>query len=751
MAEKIEILEQDRVDAANFLEQFLRDNLEALGVEGDVSRGSALRDFAVTAMSLVYALFRRESDLIRRRQSLLLLEAEEGEDVDDAADEILSNFFVTRKSGRKSRGNVTVFFSQRPEAGESIYVPKSVLFYKTADIAFIVDSDTDLVMSRDDMQPVTDASGLVVEYSLRIPVVAVETGSKYDVEPGVFANHTRFNAYVTRVENTTRFSGGSNKESTSEMIERARTAITVRDLNSPRAIDATLKEEFTEVDDTTVIGFGNSEMIRDVVEDAATGLKMHVGGHTDVMLRSPISESEEVTAVIGAEFTDPRPGFYILRDPTVLDFVAAGVVRGDILRIYNNFADSEASEYIVQEATPYGVMVSRHSPFPLELPEVAEDQADGVVGTATGGTDRLASTAHTFVADDVGKWLKITGSAVGNDGTWQIVSVGVTPSNYAVLEDYHGTAAVFNDETGLAWQLLDRVVIYSIGDNSPAFDNRVPVRMAGMFTKTVQRSGRIMLPAKPTYLIREVYIVDSTEAELSVNGRVTFLNRTNKDYPLEPKENPGDPLDPALLQYRVYCHNPEEAHSGWQVMEVQVGWLGEESRFDGKTLHVVYDSLVGYESVWEFMTSNDRRLACASVIPRGFHPVYVQAHIRYKLSKLATTGLDETEAAEALAEHINNFDTREDLDASDLVSFLRMTYDVLGYVEPLEVYYRLIAPDGREIFYVSTDQLLIDLSKYDPAYSGEDENRLDEPISVGVSENVVRFLTTPEMITFEAL
>jgi len=747
MAE-ITIVEQDRLDAENLLEQFLGDNMP----DADLGRGSAMRDFAITAMSLVYAFLRKESDLTRQRQSLLLLGEDEGDEVDDAVDEILSNWFLERKTGRKSRGVVTVYFSQLTD----VTVRRNDIFYKTNTLPFVIDSDEDLAYGSDDMVPVTDTTGAVTEYALRVPVIAAEVGANYDIEPGPFVNFTKFSPYATRVENTTTFSGAASTESTEEMLDRAPTAISTRDLNSPRSIDSVLKEEFTDVDDVTVVGYGDTEMMRDLIVEEATGLRIHAGGYTDSFLRSPITESEEFTGVIASEFTDPRAGYYVLRDDTISDFTTLGISVGDILRIYDNLPGSEAAEYVLHEITPYGVMVPRRSQFPLELPEVEDSYDDGEVGPSTGATDRLVSTLYTFTAADVGKWIRIKDST-GSDGTWLIDAVATAPNNWADLVDADGNPAAFAaDETGLTWDLCTRVVEYSIGNNASSYDNLVSRRLSGRFTKSIQRYGRVLLPAKPIYRITDVYIEDSTDPDLSVSGRITFPNRVNlaEGALEEPRPNPGDPLDPALLQYRVFGHNPNESFSGWQLMELQVNWdvpSGEENRFDGKTLHVVYDTLSGYDSVWAYMVSTNRRITCGSVIPRGLYPVYVNMNIRYKLAKMATDTLDEDAATTALVAFINDFDTQEDLDVSDIAAFLRANYDVIGYIEPITAYYELLSPDGRVIYYKTTDQIIIDPDKHDPGYSGYDYNRLDDPAEYGVSDNTVRYLTASDLITFEAI
>jgi hypothetical protein len=531
------------------------------------------------------------------------------------------------------------------------------------------------------------------------------------------------------------------------MLTRAPTAISVRDLNSARSIDAVLREEFPEIDEVFVTGMGDPEMRRDMISEDATHLHVHVGGCTDIYLRCPLTTSQEFTAEIGGLFADPRPFYCVLRDVTIPDFAAEGVERGDIIQMYNNL-ESEPDQYIVHDVAPYGVTVSSRSPFPRALPQVQYSYStDASVGTlATGGTDRVLSQAkYAFTASDVGKYISLS------SGTFRINSVNTT-SNYATVQKGTGLPPVFTNQTNLSWQLLTDVADYSIGRISA--DDVVPRSYSGRFTKDIQHAGFVLLPALPIYRIADVYIT-STDPDLSVDGRITFSRRLNSDYvPAPTNLLPPPTYVPAQLGYRVWSRNPTETHTGWQVLELQVGWSDltgpvDMSRFDGETLHVVYDTLTGFESIWEFVTGTNRRLTCANTLPRGLNPVYVSMNIQYGLAATAMTPLDTAAAATGLAEYITRYETLLTLDTSDVVSYLRKNYDVIGAIAPLTIDYDLYAPDGRVIHYRTVDKVRIDASKYHPLYLGNPENRLDDPLLYGVSDRTLRLVSVPDLITFE--
>lgn len=852
MAETIVITEEDRIEAENIMEQYLSDAL----TDGDFTKGGALRDLAIGAIAYTYAYMKKERDYVRARQSLLLLGTLSGTDVDDAVDEILSNWFITRKTGRESTGTATVYIGAPANSAvpQAVTVPTGTRFFKTSTLPFLLNSAISLSFSEDDFRPISDSSGEVVSYSFDIPLIAAGSGVEYDIDPGPFVDFTTFDSRVTRVENASVFSGGAGTESTETLLERAPTAVTVRDLNSARSIDTVLKEEFTTVDDVIVIGYGDAEMLRDLVVEEATNTRIHAGGHVDTYLRSPITSSKAYTAEIGAAFTDARPSYHILRDATIADFLDIGgaeVTPGDIIEIYNYLPSSEANRYIIKEVTNYGIYVSMRSPFPGIMPVVDGDFDDGEVETGNtefksaghafaeieisyddaeliGGTNQIESTEYTFSTSDVGKWIRVrrtttppplipsnygtykihsitvapdpnpgraevvdfTGTAAtfsgetgldwdlmtttdlnkfvriknaatsSNNGTWKIV--GIIDADYVELYDASGSHPTFTTETGLDWELCSRVVEYSVGKNPPHYNNKVSRRYTGQFTKTIQNDGRILLPGEPIYRITDVSFASSV-SPYTVNGRVTFPHRKNVE-PTYVDLGGGDPDhdEPSELEYQVIGHNPGEVFSGWQVLEVDVGWPDGspavtpelKSYFNGNQLRVTYDTLTGFDAIWTYMLSGDQRILCGSVIPKGLHPAYLHMNLNYRLAKTATEALDTTEAASGLASFINNFDTREDMDTSDIVAYLRENFSVIGYLEPATIYYDFLAPDGRVIYYKTTDRVLIDAEKIiDPdtdyaPYSSQPELLFSEPIALGVSDNTVRYLTVSDLITF---
>jgi len=355
----------DVATAADFLQQFLTDEV----TEGDFSKGTALRDLAVQAIAAVVAFLRADAAQIRQMQSLVTVQAAVGTDdtdaLRDAVSGILSNLFVTLKGGGKARGFAIGHATQQVD----VFIAPSVRFTFTQGVIFVVDATDTLFIAKEELVPIVDSDGAVLDYEFRIPLVAVATGEAYNIEPGLFTAFDRFNPYVTRVETTSQFSGGKGPETVEEVLARAPTAVSVRNLVNDRSIEATLEDNFDGIEAILVIGMGEPEMQRDTVPAIAPTLKFHVGGAVDIYLRTGLVETS-FTGSVGDLYARPDGVAVMFRDPSA-DFVAAGVQTGDIIRVTAGLA-SVPAEFLVEEILDlHTIVVNERAPFPVATDEAS--------------------------------------------------------------------------------------------------------------------------------------------------------------------------------------------------------------------------------------------------------------------------------------------------------------------------------------------------------------------------------------------
>lgn len=350
----ITVDEQDLKDADDFLTAYLTQNIP----EADFSEGSVVRDFVVTAIAHIFAFLQNERKTTRDQQSLLSLATlTDDESVRDAVNALLSNWFISRKSGKTARTTITLHFS----AAVDVPLAPTTRFFRTADLVFVPDITANTVILASQLVPTFNTSNVVTEYTTNINVVAQNVGTSYNVPAGRFLRADQFSPFFTYAENAAAISDGRDVESTAEILARAPTAVSVRNLVNARSIDTVLRETFSGLTRVLSLGFGDPEMMRDYSSEAVTMLRMHMGGFTDIYVQLPIAEVVE-TGLLNGVFTRPDNQIAVFKDNTANFLGGTPVLAGDVLRIGDGIADAPR-EYIITSVEATRLEVSPRAAF----------------------------------------------------------------------------------------------------------------------------------------------------------------------------------------------------------------------------------------------------------------------------------------------------------------------------------------------------------------------------------------------------
>lgn len=801
----IEISEKDLQDAEMFLESYLTERHP----EADFSKGTSLRDHTISALASVYALFKKEASSVRNATSLrLVANIEDDLEFAQAVENLVENWFLRRKPGRRVRGNVVVHFSQRHSGS----IPVQARFVKRAGVSFRLDGTRTLVYSENDMAPRVNAQGEIEAYVMRVPVVAENVGQRYEIEAGDFLSVTSFSPYLKLVENEAAFTGGRNPESPVELIDRASDALTKRDLSSNRSIRAVLRDEFTSIDRVVVQGMGDAAMRRDLFQDPNAYYQVHLGGHTDVYVSTPLRRDRVFETEVGGHFTDPGDTVRIFRDDNVLDW-RTKVTVGDVIRIHNASA-SEPSRYKINRVTRHYLEVHKRQPFPGARPTPLRDHTS-LSAVRILDTKTVRCVNAQFSDRDVGHYILISGSSRGNNGTYRITQVD--PENDEVVIADEGLTP--EDAASLRIKMYRDIVIYSIGDAGPHYDNKVTRRSTGSFSQVYQEDGRVILPPEPIYKIKEVSIVSpDTPGADPITGRINFSERVNRpvrakyegdrefrlicaepeivpsakqrtvlDLRFSPERTgsnakidahpegalvtlPGADLTVGDVGKHVYIKNasympnrgdflihervstteaviknPEDPD--WSpIAEARLKWQIHNARlFNTKTVRVVYDTVSQFDAINSYVTSRDNHVTNANTLIKAFHPVYVSFDLDYYIRSDAESFLDTGEAIKFLAGYIGSFPETETLTVSDIVSNF--------YTEFRHIVSRVQMPLKLYYTLYAPDGRAIQYRTQDevtikPSHlvSSDAENRLEDAQELGVTEGTVRYLPDESLI-----
>jgi hypothetical protein len=694
------ISDKDLRDAEAFLVQFQSEQVPTANLEV----GGAMRDLLIKGFAALYAFLRGEIDRVTARQSLLRIQSEltDDDDIAQAVDELLSNFFITRRGGEFARMPGRFHFTEK----QAYSISLASRFWRTNDTVFYIDSASDpYVITEQSLFPVYDASGTLVDYVVDIPMIAARAGEGYNIGPGKFvrAEVPGGLPYYSYAENTEEASEGKDVESSNDLIARADTSLSERNLINNRSCDVVLKEAYPQIQDTLTIGMGEPEMIRDRREEIAQHIQLHIGGHYDTYLEVAMTTTEEI-GIVGGFFPRPDGVVNVFRDPyltydlgrtfqTVL-----GVQPGHTLRLRSGFAGLPRG-FLITRVSEHELEVSENTPFPVASDEESTNAVVYSIGWLSPGFEEILLEA---------------------------------PSTFYRTAEPSLIAATENVPYGTS--------------------------------RRIQQPGKIVLNGNPVQDISWVEITDPPGASTLIDpttATLVFHNRINMQ--------PVQQSEAAYTQFQVQVHNPEKAQSVEAVNSINVGYAADPSVFDGRTLRVVYQTLQVMRSVHLYVRDRDRRIACANQLVRGRHPVWLEMVVPYQMKKTTDEQLDEEAASKTLADMVNNFDSRDDLNISDISLELRTKYPLVGAVYDIELWYHLDAPDGQQVLFSTTDLVSIFLSDSNSVtWENEDDVTIPPEVSegwwpgitqaeklqswfiyLGVSDRTVRYRSAAEMIALE--
>lgn len=308
-------LDTDKVvQARDYISQLLQEENEAI----DLKRG-VLHDLLLHLSGILAAAQQTNIDRVRQSSSLLAIEADPTLAEDDVVDRVLSNYRLTRIAGSAAAGTVTIVVDTLAPVtvpSGAVFSTDGQEFITLAPISAVeslanVTSDTDRVLT-----PRGDGS-----YSFTVDVSAVEAGAAGQVRRNtLMVPDVRLNNYVTSYA-TSDFTGGVDTETNSELLLRLQEGSSCKALSNRGSMYALLRESFPSYVSSSIVGFGDPELIR----DQHSILPVSFGGRVDWYVRTqelPQSIALTKTATLIDKSTDGRgtwqfaidrdeaPGFY---------------------------------------------------------------------------------------------------------------------------------------------------------------------------------------------------------------------------------------------------------------------------------------------------------------------------------------------------------------------------------------------------------------------------------------------------------
>lgn len=440
-----DLSQKDIQDSQLFMQQFLT----GLIPDGDFTEGTAEYDHLVKGFSYVFAYLKKLVGNEKARRSLLTLgDMSPDQNVDEAADAILSNLFQSRDRGRVARGPLVVHLSARTD----LLVRTTDRFFKTRSLYYLVDSASNYLLPASRLRPNVNSNGEVIDYVGTIPVVAARAGSSYNQQPGRFINFERTNPFITYVENTSPLEGGADSETTSDFIERASVAVSIQALINARSNTSLLRKLFPVIKTVTTIGNGDAEMVRDIITEPGSGLVLHVGGHVDIVVKTPTQEVTE-RLLVGSSFVRPDEKVLIFRHDNSVNFLTGSgltggkpVIPGDVLNLTSGLPEAPfqylissvgAQELVVHARTPFSRATDEDTTTSSDLAYTIGNDYPGFSNKHSGSL--LAETSRSMTVEN--------GVMLQGRPVYRVkrVEIPVPPTGYEQYIDQAAGGMVFNE------------------------------------------------------------------------------------------------------------------------------------------------------------------------------------------------------------------------------------------------------------------------------------------------------------------
>lgn len=634
----------------------------------DVGAGVPTTSLLIDPLTIILQPVIDELGVIQLSQSVLSILETDDPDIfpEDIVDGLASNAFVERNPGSLGSDVQRIRFFEP----EDFSAQRGILVFRGPAGQRYTNSEAVSVTSA---EMSLNQEGTL--FYADIPIISVEEGEDFNVEAGSISTMESEPIGAANTSNLFGIQQGRDRETNTELIDRIKIAVTVRALVTGRGIIVTLTENFTTIEEITPIGFGDDEMMRDIVYN------IHIGGNVDVYIKTPsfttssfdvfnleVDTTRQQAAAATAALLVEDQAYTMTRSP-VDRTNTAPVVRGLDGSVY---VEGALEDYIVDDVTGTIARVAGSSIVHYE----GLNAAIGGTGIYEG---KQLTLAGAFASAAPGQ--RVTIDTTGSAGSYTIKEK-IDNDNVIV----YGTFPVYPIANGVDFK-VDEVV-------SIAFEYN-PV--------TVDVIKEPRSDVRNLYTITEVplMLIDSVEVLDPLSGEPTgALLDSVGGYGQGGYGLGGYGLG-AGADFKLIVTEPTLRHS-----ELEDNYIEFASTHIGGSVRINYQYASAIPPIQAFMDDRDEQSQSASLIARSYIPVFVDSteSIVYDINAADESGaLSVDEMLVLVTDFIDDIVENADLQASDIIDVLYDNGAVrvdLGTIQSLRG--EIHNQDGSIIFAIPT-------------------------------------------------
>ena len=276
MIENSVITASDILKMQNRLAAYLTTYLPTVNLQ----TGSVMYDMVIRSMAHVLVLVENEALEMQSRYNIESLATKEDITSRLMLDDVLSNWFIQRKSG----GLSTVTIDIEVSTPIRLTIDSTYIFTRAEGISFSPSDTFSRTYELDAFVPVVNADG-VTTYRISVLGISNNPGLVSSLPPGSFNINKPIPGFIKAYSNKTS-STVTATETNYQLLQRAKDSLSSRGMTTPKAIKATINDlELANVSSIEVVRSGDSEMHRDLL-DSTYGLfsSFHTLGKSDVVV-----------------------------------------------------------------------------------------------------------------------------------------------------------------------------------------------------------------------------------------------------------------------------------------------------------------------------------------------------------------------------------------------------------------------------------------------------------------------------------
>lgn len=602
----------------------------------DVGAGVPTTGLLIEPLSIILQPVIDELGLVQSSQSVLsILESSDPDAFpEDIVDGIASNVFIERNPGAVGSDVVRIrYFSPTAFAAQ-----QGVLIFRGPAGQRYTNSEG-VSITAAEMALNQDGS----LYYVDVPIVAIEEGSTFNVSAGSITTMEAEPVGVANVTNRFGVEDGADRETNTELIDRIKVAVTVRSLVTGRGIIVSLTENFTTIEEITPVGFGDPEMMRDIVYN------VHIGGNVDVYVRTAgTTEGSADIFNLAADVTRQLSGsssVVCLEEDVAYSLAHLPIDRTNLEPVVTS-ADGlsvffEGTDFTLDDTL--GV-ISRPAGSNIYHVEATGGQVTEAV-PGSGEAKLLSASGSVFTLTRPGMVVTVSSPATVA-GTYTIKRV-ISSTQIEIYGQFPGSSFPVS---GVSFQ-VDDLLLVSYEYNPVSVDIIKEARSTAREDYTITDT--------PILYITQVEKLDPvsgnpTGETLSAIGGYGAGGYGEGGYGIGSRPD-----------YRLIIAEPTLRFS-----ELEDNYISFDNQLIGTAARITYQYVSSIPALQAYVDDRSNQTMAASLLVRNYVPVLVDTPtaIAYEIPAATQSSAISSDAMTALIEDfINNIDEGDGLELSDLV------------------------------------------------------------------------------------